>query len=146
MTMVRRLLAVFAFLGVAAMISSTLQGQSGKTTGGTTPKLTPQLTPAAKGRAGNSPRRSGGLALHHSRHPNLSAGEGDGYFAMQVKPPLEAVPQRPRDFLIMLSTAGTQAGASWIAGHQIAESIIESAKEFDRVSPLDRQRTEIHHQ
>src|SRR5207253_1048934 len=60
---------------------------------------------------------------------------GDLYFALQLQPKLEAVPRRPRDILIMMSTAATQGGKGWIAGHQIAEGIIDGAKqfEFDRV-------------
>jgi tetratricopeptide (TPR) repeat protein len=132
MTRVRRLLAVFTFVGVAVVVSSSLQGQTGKTTGGTTPKLTPQLTPAK-----SNPHAEAAIA--DSRFTQAGAHtyqpvKGDIYFALGIKPTLEAAPNRPRDILIVMSTAGTQAGTSWIAGHQIAEGIIETAKEFDRVS------------
>ena len=60
--------------------------------------------------------------------------KGDAYFALQVQPKLEPAPARPRDYLIMLSTAATQGGPSWAAGHQIADGIIETAKESDRIS------------
>jgi hypothetical protein len=129
MTKVRRLLAVVAFLGTAAYVSTTLQGQSGTKTGG--PSTTPQMTPAKQvsqlAEASESRFAAAGVVTYQPV-------QGDLYFALQVKPKLEATPQRPRDILIMMSTAATQAGPGWIAGHQIAEGVIEAAKEFDRVS------------
>jgi hypothetical protein len=134
MTRVRRFLAVCAFLGVAVLVSSSSQGQSGKKTGTTGGGTTPQMTPAAKGisQLAEAPAES------RFTLPGINTYQpvkGDAYFAMKVQPSLEATPQRPRDFLVMLGTSGTQAGPSWIAGHQIAEGIIEqTAREFDRVS------------
>ncbi len=131
MTKVRRLLAVCAFVGVAVLVSSSTQGQSGKKAGG---GVTPQMTPAAKGvsQLADAPAESRFSVAGVNTYQPV---KGDAYFAMKVQPALEATAPRPRDFLIMLGTSATQAGTSWIASHQIAEGIIEqTAHEFDRVS------------
>jgi hypothetical protein len=128
MTMVRRFVAVVAFLGLAAYVSTALQGQPGtKTSRPTTPQVSPAKQVSQLAEASESRFDVGGIITYQPV-------QGDLYFALQVKPKLDPTPQRPRDILIMLSTAATQAGPSWIAGHQIAEGIIESAKEHDRIS------------
>jgi hypothetical protein len=129
MTRLRRLLAVVAFLGVATWISSSLQGQSGKKAAGTgtTPQITPAKQTSQLAEAGDSRFAAAGVQTYQPL-------KGDAYFALQLQPTLELAPARPRDYLIMLSTAATQAGPGWIAGHQIADAIIETAKESDRVS------------
>src|SRR5262245_60953412 len=131
MTRVRRLLAVCALLGVIALVSSYSQGQTGKKTGPAGGAVTPQLT-HAKGvsQLAAAPAESRFILPGVNTYQPV---KGDAYFAMQVQPALPATPQRPRDYLIMLGTSGTQAGASWVAGHQIAEGIIETANEFDRI-------------
>src|ERR1019366_105657 len=131
MTNVRRFLAVMAFLGLAAYVSSTLLGQPGKKAGpvgsGTTPQVTPADNVSQLADASESRFAQPGTITYQPL-------QGALYFAMQIKPKLEPTPRRPRDILIMLSTAATQAGAGWIAGHQIADGIIETATEADRIS------------
>ena len=128
MTRLRRLLAVSAFLGVAAWIASSTQGQSGKKAGTGT---TPQSTPAKQVSQLSEPTESRFAVAGMQTYQPV---KGAAYFAMQVQPKLDAAPVRPRDYLIMLSTAATQGGASWAAGHQIAEGVIETARDSDRVS------------
>src|SRR5205823_2714179 len=52
----------------------------------------------------------------------------------QLKPALEAVKARPRDYLIMVCTSASQAGASWFAARQIAEAVVKGAGDNDRVA------------
>ena len=44
------------------------------------------------------------------------------------------MPQRSRDYIILVSNSASQAGPSWIASGQIAEAIIKNAAPEDRVS------------
>src|SRR5207302_11503185 len=60
--------------------------------------------------------------------------EGDPLFALQVKPVLDAVPPRPRDGLILVSTSAGQAGPSWAAARQITQAVSESAGADDRIN------------
>ena len=98
-------------MGVAAWISSSLQGQSGKKAAGTgtTPQLTPANQASQLAEAGDSRFASAGVQTYQPV-------KGDAYFALQIQPKLDPAPARPRDYLIMLSTAATQAGPDWIAG------------------------------
>ncbi|HZZ78015.1 MAG TPA: hypothetical protein VFE62_05835 [Gemmataceae bacterium] len=128
MTRLRRLVAVSALLGLAVWVSSSLQGQSGKKPAGV---ATPQIVP---GKAVSQPAEPTDSRFASSAIQTYQPIKGDAYFAMPVQPKLEDVPVRPRDYLIMLSTAATQAGPSWVAGHQIAEGIVETAREGDRIS------------
>src|SRR5262249_51826889 len=134
MTRVRRLLGVFALLGFAALVSSNSQGQSGKKAANPGPALTPQTVPSPATQVAR-------LAEETESRFSLPAAitnkplQGSHYVALHVKPALEPSPRRPRDILIMVSTSAAQAGAGFIAGHQIAEGIIkDGTKDFDRVS------------
>jgi len=60
--------------------------------------------------------------------------EGETLFALQVKPDLKAPPRRPRDYVIMVSSAATQGGEGWIASQQIAQEIIAKADDTDRIA------------
>ena len=128
MTKIRRFLAIVAFLGIAAIISSSLQGQPGKK-GGTTPQITPAAQVSQLAEATESRFTAPDVITYQPVN-------GDRYFAMQIKPALKPAADRPRDILIMMSTAATQAGPDWVASHQIAEGVVnETAKrEGDRVS------------
>src|SRR5438034_998952 len=129
MTKMRRFVAVMIFLGTAAWISTALQGQPSPK--GSVPAAAPQVSPGSEvskqAEATNS-RFSAPEVITYQ------AVKGDIYFALPVQPKLEAQPTRARDIVIMLSTAATQGGASWIAGHQIAEAVIDAARDGDRVS------------
>jgi hypothetical protein len=129
MTKVRRFWAVVAFLGMVAIVSSSLQGQQGKkATGGA---ITPQAKPAAPIIPVAEAIKSRFDASDVLVYQPLT---GDSYVAAQLQPKLEPAKARPRDFVIMMSHAATQAGPSWIAGHQIAQGLIENvARASDRV-------------
>lgn len=131
MTKLRRLFIVAAFLGMAAVISTSLRGQTAKKPAGAV--VTPQLAPATKlaGQAvesGDSSRFSAPGVLTYQPL------KGDAYFAVSVQPKLEQPARRPRDIVIMMSTTATQGGSGFIASQQIAEAIINEAKEEDRIS------------
>jgi hypothetical protein len=131
MTKVRRFWAVVAFLGMAAILSTSLQGQQGKKAvgAGTTPQANPAAPAAPVPAAPNSRFDARDVLAYQPL-------QGHAFFALQIQPKLEplATP-RPRDFLIMLSTAANQGGQAWIAGHQIADGIIDDvADKSDRVS------------
>src|SRR4051794_32185754 len=104
MTMMRRLLALSAFLGAVAVISTTLQGQQGKKSGAdTSPQTAPakqvsQLADAVDSRFG-----SPGVLTYQPL-------KGDAAFALKLQPKLDttATPQRPRDLVIVMSTSATQ--------------------------------------
>ena len=129
MTKVRRFWAVVGFLGLVAIISSSLHGQPGKKAGAS--GLTPQLTPASKvsqlGEATDSRFAASDVLTYQPL-------KGDLYFALRLQPKLDPSPRRARDIVIVMSTAATQAGPSWVAAQQIADGIIETAGESDRIS------------
>ena len=86
MTRLRRMLAVGAFVGLVAVISSTLQGQSAKKSGVST--TTPQSLPPKQ--AGHSAE----VAESRFSAPGVLTYQplkGDTYFALSVKPKLERV-------------------------------------------------------
>ncbi len=129
MTKVRRLVVVIGFLGIAAVLSTASKGQPGKKPAGlvTTPQLTPAKEVSQLAEATESRFSQPGIVTYQPI-------QGDLYFALQLQPKLDKAPDRPRDILVMMSTTATQGGTGWVASHQIAEGIIETAREFDRVS------------
>src|ERR1051325_3273992 len=111
MTKVRRFVAVVAFLGVAAIVSTSSQGQSGKKKA-SGPVTTPQLTPAKEAsQLAEASESRFGLPGVNTYQPI----KGDLYFALQLQPKLDKAPDRPRDILVMMSTTATQGGPGWIA-------------------------------
>ena len=126
MSKLHRFLSVGGFLGIAAILSSSLQGQPDKKA-----STTPQIAPAQQVSRLAEPTDSRFTAPGVLTYRPL---QGAAYFALALQPNLDPAPRRPRDILIMLSTAATQAGPSWIAAHQIAEAILATASENDRIS------------
>jgi hypothetical protein len=129
MTELRRLLAVSAFFGLVAIISSSLQGQSAKKTAGsaTTPQFTPARQVSQLAESADSRFSAPGVLTYQPL-------KGDAYFALSIQPKLEKQADRPRDIVIMMSTTATQGGTGFIASNQIAEGIIAHARENDRIS------------
>ena len=129
MKKLRRVTVVALLLAAAIVISSSLHGQSGLKPAPS--RITPQNTFApfadAAPEASASRFSTGGVQTYATL-------EGEHYFALQLAAKLEVPAPRPRDFLVMMSTAATQAGPHWIAAHQIAGGLIDNAREFDRVS------------
>lgn len=59
---------------------------------------------------------------------------GDTYFAIQVKPELPATPVRPRDIQILVDCSASQAGGPLDAARKVAQEVLASANESDRIS------------
>jgi tetratricopeptide (TPR) repeat protein len=60
--------------------------------------------------------------------------DGGVYFAIQVKPELQAAANRPRDIQILIDHSASQAGAPLDAARKIAKEIVAVAGESDRVA------------
>jgi hypothetical protein len=135
MTRVRRLLAVAALLAVSAVLTSSRSwGDPGDR------KDRARLLPdaAARPAAAAAPADAeAALALAKFARGGVvtyQTTDGDTLFAAQVKPALEPVKPRPRDYLIMICTSASQAGAPWFAARQIAEAVAKEAGDNDRVT------------
>ena len=133
MTMLRRMLAVGGLLAVIAVISSSSDGGDKPDTG-----ASPQQPPAAGKPAAPKVNLYQAAEAIESRFQQsgvltYASTQGDHYIALQLQPKLDAVPARPRDILILVSTSANQAGAGWIAAQQIMNEVVKSAKANDRV-------------
>src|SRR5947209_2239177 len=99
MTKVRRLMVVLAGLAVTAVLSSQLWGdplQKGR----------PPILPGDGSRPAGVGARDGEADLAKSRFAEggvlvYQPKDGDPYFALQLKPKLDPVPRRPRDYLFL---------------------------------------------
>src|SRR5438045_1594871 len=110
MTNVRRLLAVAAALAVAAILSSRTWGEP-------TGQVRKSILPGDGGRPAADKGADPESALAQSKFEQggvltYRPVEGDAYFALQLKPALAPAPRRPRDYVIVVSTSASQAGAS----------------------------------
>src|ERR1043165_6660537 len=110
MTKVSRLLIIDVVLTGLVIVSSARfsTGQATKKGASGLPKTTVQTSPAKKvsalAEAVDSRFSLPGLLTYQPI-------KGDLAFAMQLQPKLEATLRRPRDYLIIMSTAATQGGA-----------------------------------
>jgi hypothetical protein len=129
MLKLRRFAAVLAFLGTAAALSSSLWGQvaAKRVATGTTAQSKPAFDLDAPLSAAESRFEMPGVITYQPVR-------GDIYFALKLQPKLEPTPRRPRDIIIMLSTAATQAGPSWLAAQQIAQGVVDAAGDSDRIA------------
>ena len=131
MTKVRRLRAVIALLGLSALFSSArLWGEPSDRKDRA--KVLPdsnRLTKSGDPEAALAASRiaKGGVLTYRPQ-------DGDPFFALQLKPTLDTVPPRPRDWLILVSTSAGQAGPSWAAARQITQAVSESAGADDRIN------------
>src|SRR5262245_13954597 len=130
MTKVCRLLAS------AAVVAALVWWSSSNSQGEPVQRLTSM---PARPQAGKAAAKDSEAALAESKFTQdgvltYRPLEGETFFALQLKPQLEPVPIRNRDYLIMVCTSAAQAGEPFIAAHQIAEAIVETAKPGDRVS------------
>jgi tetratricopeptide (TPR) repeat protein len=130
-----RLLALGTFLGVVAAASSPLLGEPEKSTGGPGPIGASRQLPRSEPAAGTGAAEETVAARFAERSVlTYQPLKGDAVFALQLQPKLPAVSARPRDYLIMVSTSAVMAGAPRTAALQIAEAILETAGEHDRVA------------
>src|SRR5688572_8387290 len=109
MTEVRRLKAVSALLALAAILTcSHVWGEA----------LNKPSTRPSRGGTVLAPAHADGLDEGELVQSKFARGgmltyrttEGDLLFALQLKPRLEAVPARPRDYLVMVDTSASQVG------------------------------------
>ena len=135
MTAMHRFLAALALLGLVAWISTPSHGE---------PTLVkPRLTSAAP----VNPKQPANLTEAKSHDAELADSkfaaaplhtyqplQGDTLFALQIQPELPTAPPRKRDYVILISTSAAQAGAGWIGARQIAEAIVETAGDGDRIA------------
>jgi tetratricopeptide (TPR) repeat protein len=127
-------MALLALIAGAVVVSSYTLGQTGSNKGAGSP-ITSQRTPTANpaSATGESPQAAdrfspdGGVLTYQPV-------KGDMLFAMQIKPNLPRAKRLPRDYVIMISTAASMAGPSWIGALQIADGIVQTADERDRLN------------
>src|SRR5579864_181423 len=110
MTYVRRLKAVGAILALAAVFTNShVWGESAKKAPEKRRTATPKIKPdkaeqdIAEDLANTKFARANLLTYRTTG--------GDTLFALQIKPKLEPVPERPRDYLVMIDTSASQVKA-----------------------------------
>jgi tetratricopeptide (TPR) repeat protein len=59
---------------------------------------------------------------------------GDNLFALQIKPKLDPVPERPRDYLVMVDTSASQAKGPLAAAQALTEAVGAALKADDRMA------------
>ncbi|HMC88712.1 MAG TPA: vWA domain-containing protein, partial [Gemmataceae bacterium] len=59
---------------------------------------------------------------------------GDSLFALQIKPKLEAAPDRPRDYAIVVDTSASQARGPLANARLLSEEVIKEARDQDRIA------------
>ncbi len=126
MARIRRFVAVLATLTVAAAFTATsVLGDGGD--------KSRQRRPA-KDKAANidgdkaltedlagAKFASGGVLTYRTR-------DGALLFALQVKPKLDAAPERPVDYLIMVDTSASQVGMPLANAKKLAEQVVSDAR------------------
>ena len=132
MARIRRFVAVLATLTVAAAFTATsVLGDGGDKS---------RQRRLAKDKAANidgdkaltedlagAKFASGGVLTYRTR-------DGALLFALQVKPKLDAAPERPVDYLIMVDTSASQVGMPLANAKKLAEQVVSDACANDRVA------------
>src|SRR5437868_4568008 len=59
---------------------------------------------------------------------------GETLFALQIKPKLDPVPERPRDYLLMVDTSASQVKAPLAAARALTEAVCKTLKPDDRIA------------
>ncbi len=125
-----RLLALAALIGLGVWLSRPSQGEpTAKSANPATP-VRPAATRPAQDFEADLAKSKFAMAPLHLYQPL----EGDPIIALQVQPKLPAAPERKRDYVILISTSASQAGAGWIGSNQIADAFVETAQEGDRIA------------
>ena len=128
MTMVNRLKAATLLLGVAAGITSAILWADSSA-----PKTTPTggLNPAGV-------KLSDDLMTNRfSKQPVLTyeTTTGETLFALQVKPNIKAAAARPRDYVLVVDTSASQAGAYLKTARRLVNQLVQDA---GKNAPNDR--------
>src|SRR5437762_7784023 len=121
MTILRRLRALTALLGVAAALAAVGTTLFGDVRGG----------PGSPPVPGTEIRPDGSRVIDElavTKFTQLPAityqvRSGETLFAWQIKPVLEAAPVRPRDILVLVDTSASQAGKPLQQARQILSSL-----------------------
>jgi tetratricopeptide (TPR) repeat protein len=134
MTALHRFLVFGALVGLVAWISTPTQGEPtpGKTRLEASVKPIVPTQPTAQAKDFEAELAASKFAAQpvHVYEPVA----GPLVVGMQIKPQLPAAPTRPRDYLILVSTSAAQAGAGWIGSNQIADAIVKTANDGDRIA------------
>src|SRR5262245_35436862 len=137
MAKARRLLVVVAGLAACALVSSS------QSHGDPADKDRPNLVPVGPKAPIIQGNKNIDIELAKSRFEVANTFtyqplEGDPYFALKIQPDADTVKAdekpRERDYLIMISTAATQAGPARLAALQITEAVIKTAGAEDKIS------------
>ena len=132
MTYVGRLKGVGALLALAAVLTNShVWGESDKKSppqrAGVNRHAIDKADQSFEENLAKSKFASGGLATYRTIG-------GDLLFALQVKPKLEATPERPRDYLVMIDTSASQVKGPLTAAGEFAETLAATLKAGDRMA------------
>ncbi|MBX9681153.1 MAG: hypothetical protein K2X38_20540, partial [Gemmataceae bacterium] len=136
MTNVRRMMGIAVGFAIVTWLTAShthTHGQPGpvKTAAAPTPKITPQTKEAPA-----KPAVDDGTRFPANSVATYKSATGDVHFALQVQPKIPASTATGRDYIVVVSVAANLAGEAWTGANQIAEAIVETAKDRpnDRVS------------
>lgn len=133
MTYVRRLKAVGAVLALAALVTNShVWGESAKKAPeqrrSSAPKITTEKAEddIAEGLANTKFARAAVLTYRTTG--------GETLFALQIKPKLDPVPERPRDYLVMVDTSASQVKAPLATARALTEALSTALNPEDRIA------------
>ncbi len=130
MLSVRRVLALSAFLALI-VISSPLMGDSGSATDS---KRSPLKGDAVHHDAGQLVEKALAKAIVSDASLTYQSAQGDTLFALKVKPALTGQNDLPKDYVILVDSTASQAGAPFIVQRQMAAQWIKQLGPKDRVA------------
>jgi len=132
MTTVRRLKAVSAVFGVAALLTSAhVWGEP------TTKDRAKERVLAGRTEPAPASDLTANLAVtKFSTNTVLryKTVQGETLFALQIQPKLDPVPPRPRDFLVLVDPSASQAGSPLAHARVITEALSKDLKPGDRLA------------
>lgn len=130
MTKFSRFLVLGAFIGLGVWLSSRSHGEPTANKPLPSTPVRPVAQRPAQNHEANLADSKFAAAPLHVYEPL----QGDRIIGLQVQPKLAAVPARPRDYVILVSTSAAQAGPGWIGANQIADAFVQTAQAGDRIS------------
>jgi tetratricopeptide (TPR) repeat protein len=136
MLAVRRLLAVGTLLSlIAVLATSQLWGQPGRERGQNPLSSTDAQQPNAVPNSGDPVAQAQSLSRFADRPLVLyRTEEGETLMALQVKPRLEPVPGRPRDYLILIDTAAHMAQGQLRTAQNLTRKLVEKLGPEDQLA------------
>src|SRR5262245_43326785 len=111
-----RFFALGALIGLGAWLSGPSNGEP---TAADKPLTSPPVAPLATRPAQNLETGLAEAKFAEQKLLTYQPQHGDQIFALQVQPPLPAIPVRKRDYVILVSTSAAQAGPAWVGANQI---------------------------